>query len=261
MKRLDRPLSPIDSNYFEKGNANSGNRGHKGRPGQRGGSAPRGEGGDVVPAVPKTEQFTFKPASNVVEAMEYTKSLGVLTAYFLDSEDPVRNLEMANRTNEALTRLANQGHPMPGTVMADKAQFVGYAEGAIGMYDIQKDTIFLNTDSPVYADREQAQNFMNHQYEVGWMSSNNLDHVVYHELGHMAHSKSDYGKFKAFAVPSQGQIDLLTKAQFTGKVSNYALTSKREFVAEVFAGHTTGKRYSNDVYERYEVWGGPRLNK
>lgn len=44
MIRQDRPASPLDPDYFEKGGAGSGNFGHAGRPGERGGSSTDGGG-------------------------------------------------------------------------------------------------------------------------------------------------------------------------------------------------------------------------
>lgn len=38
MIRQDRPQSPFDPDYFEKGGAGSGNFNHEGRPGEVGGS-------------------------------------------------------------------------------------------------------------------------------------------------------------------------------------------------------------------------------
>ena len=47
--------------------------------------------------------------------------------------------------------------------------------------------------------------------------------------------------------------------EITGKVSPYSQTSSDEFIAEVYAGLVSGKKFSDDVMALYKKYGGPAL--
>lgn len=65
MKHIDRPASPLDADYFEKGGPGSGNRGHRGRPGEIGGSGPGGAA--IVPAKKPNIKMAYKEKSKILE--------------------------------------------------------------------------------------------------------------------------------------------------------------------------------------------------
>lgn len=276
MKDFNRPASPFDPDYFEKGGPGSGNRGHKGRPGMRGGSAPRGEGGTIPngpvptpapapapeppkppvvpvpdptpPPQPVTPKFT--PATTLQEAHAYAKSLGVKTYLLSTSKRVKQTLRAANKTNEGLAILHAQGLPMPDTVAVDGAYFTGRHRGAAGMYSGALDTLYVNPRGGSFG--KDGAEYVKRAGASGFWSSSNENHVVFHEMGHMAHSKYDRSAYNI----TRTRMDPADKVRFAGVVSQYALTAKTEFVAEVFAAHMGGKRYSQDVYDYYNAQRG-----
>ena len=77
---------------------------------------------------------------------------------------------------------------------------------------------------------------------------------VVHELGHMMHYATSASDFYS-----------LHSSQFTGpegpelsaRVSYYATTAPREFVAEVFMGLVYGRTFDDEVLAMYGAFGGP----
>ena len=51
-----------------------------------------------------------------------------------------------------------------------------------------------------------------------------------------------------------------TIQETANKVSWYACESPLEFVAEVFAGHNEGLKFSDDIMALYKKYGGPALS-
>ena len=93
---------------------------------------------------------------------------------------------------------------------------------------------------------------------------------LWHELGHLQHSlsSSNYNQMdkaeeyirKGLHVPEiTKEFSDKTIQETANKVSWYACTSPLEFVAEVFAGHNEGLKFSDDVMALYKKYGGPAL--
>jgi hypothetical protein len=85
--------------------------------------------------------------------------------------------------------------------------------------------------------------------------------VVAHEHGHSLHGKI-IGKdgFQNIWTWSKLSKEQRTRIRpLAAKVSKYATTDPLEFVAETFAGHVAGKRYSKDIYDAYKELRGPKL--
>jgi lambda family phage portal protein len=85
--------------------------------------------------------------------------------------------------------------------------------------------------------------------------------VVAHEHGHSLHGQiigrqgfRDYWTWSKLPSEQSARIRPLA-----AKVSRYATTDPLEFVAETFAGHVAGKRYSTEIYEAYKELKGPKL--
>lgn len=272
MIHVDKPSNPFESDYFEKGGPGSGNRGHAGRPGQRGGSAPKGEGGItptgpvetplstpvVLPPPPAPDSTPppqpvtpkYVPAKTLQEAHAYAKSLGIQTYGLSVSKREKQTLRAANKTNEGLAILHAQGFPMPDTVIVDGAQFRGRFRAAAGMYSGNTDTLYMNPRAKFFgADGEE---YVKNAEKIGFWSSGNSNHVLFHEMGHMAHRKNDLSAY----ISTRTKMADADKIRFKGQVSDYGLTARTEFVAEVFAGHMAGKRYSKDVYDYYDAQRG-----
>lgn len=77
--------------------------------------------------------------------------------------------------------------------------------------------------------------------------------VIVHELGHILHTTMSPDKFYD-AKKNPGDYKIGTVAP---DVSEYALSSPVEFVAEVFTGMVHGRRYSEDVMRKYADLHGP----
>ena len=82
-----------------------------------------------------------------------------------------------------------------------------------------------------------------------------------HEYAHNVHIKSIGQaetrrlKKELFGKEQEG----IANKEIAGEVSRYAQTNPLEFVAETFAGHIGGKKYSKNVYNLYKKFGGPEL--
>ncbi len=76
-----------------------------------------------------------------------------------------------------------------------------------------------------------------------------------HEIGHILHERSA-GDMMYFG---KGSTVVDGKAATAGKVSNYAGNSRKEFVAEVFAGLILGKKWPAAVLAEYNSYKGPSV--
>ena len=85
--------------------------------------------------------------------------------------------------------------------------------------------------------------------------------VVAHEHGHSLHGKI-IGRDGFQNIWTWSKLPKEQRARIrplAAKVSKYATTDPLEFVAETFAGHVAGKRYSKDIYDAYNELRGPKL--
>ena len=90
--------------------------------------------------------------------------------------------------------------------------------------------------------------------------------TLYHEMGHLQHFKNTgvlsqiFGKFS----DKQKQVEKFTKNPATqsiaGKVSWYAQTNPKEFVAEVYAKLCNGVKLSDEIMDLYKQFGGVTFN-
>ena len=95
-------------------------------------------------------------------------------------------------------------------------------------------------------------------------------HVVYHEIAHIYHELKDpkmFSKMRKLEELKQAEITDFSilnefKSKYQGvasQVSEYAMESPDEFVAEVYAKMIDGKKFSNEVLKLYKKYGGPEL--
>ena len=102
------------------------------------------------------------------------------------------------------------------------------------------------------------------------------DRIVHHEMGHlqelyMKENNITSNPFKYLINIYRNKLNVLptkTHSEFikdkkiqeiAGKVSEYAKTDEREFIAEVYSGLITGRNFSDDVISLYKKYGGPVL--
>jgi hypothetical protein len=95
------------------------------------------------------------------------------------------------------------------------------------------------------------------QRRQGFWSSSNPAAVIYHEIGHRRANRTGFinDSSKAWGIGvrpfSNGKNQALA-----GRVGQYAATSPSEFVAEVYAGLKTGRRYDHQVMRAYREEAG-----
>jgi ADP-Ribosyltransferase in polyvalent proteins len=100
------------------------------------------------------------------------------------------------------------------------------------------------------AERQQA------HFDSGWFSSPHPNHVIWHELGHVKHhNNGNYSASESYLTNTNGTDAVF--ARVAKKVSRYAETNAKEFVAEVFAARRAGKIFDADVLRLYKHFGGP----
>ena len=102
------------------------------------------------------------------------------------------------------------------------------------------------------------------------------DRIIYHEMGHLQDllkMKNDITskplkylinsiRDKLNILPTKGHSDFKKDKkiqEIAGKVSEYAKTNEREFIAEVYSGLVSGRSFSDDVLALYEKYCGPTL--
>ena len=96
-------------------------------------------------------------------------------------------------------------------------------------------------------------NEINNNVKAKWLATNDL---FAHEYGHNAHMQLLGEKKSAQYIKQKLTYN---EARVASEVSDYAKTNPLEFVAETFAGHLNGKKYSKSVYNLYKTYGGPKL--
>lgn len=124
--------------------------------------------------------------------------------------------------------------------------------GFIGAYDMRDGQIWMNTNNEFWDDLEKQQR---QAFDEGWFSSEDPNHVVYHEIAHKLH----HDKVGDRDFMYSPLMTLREDAIIAEEVSFYGATESAEMVAEVFAGVIAGKTFSKEVMDIYEKYGGPDL--
>jgi len=188
---------------------------------------------------------------SVPEAEEFARSLGIAQTRYEGS------LAAANLANEALDLLKGRGLKLPDAVLVDGGVFkhFGYLPGeADAMFVPTKQgqtMIFLDPASAHWANPKKVAGA---EFADGWWSTDSRLHPIFHEAGHLAHYQAgpkNYLSLHRDATFPDGAI-----ADISGLVSDYAMTTPVEFVAEVFAGLITGRVYPASVISWYSHFGG-----
>ena len=156
-------------------------------------------------------------------------------------------------------RMQQEGLELPKTVALTTRTPRGGAMGSkVFGYYAGGDTVFINAKMPPGEPDSSI--------KQGWLSGSAASargSIVIHEAGHMSHEKAlGESRFRALPRPpkSGGTAFGYREHAVAGQVSRYAQTCPVEFVAETYSGHASGKRYSEDVYQMYNLYGGPRLS-
>jgi hypothetical protein len=95
------------------------------------------------------------------------------------------------------------------------------------------------------------------QRRQGFWSSSNPAAVIYHEIGHTRAKRTGFinDSSKAWGIGVR-PFSSSTNQALARRVGQYATTSPSEFVAEVYAGLRTGRRYDFQVMRAYREEAG-----
>jgi len=205
----------------------------------------------------------YEDFTSAADARRWAEAAGVSAPHFTDEQ-----LALANEFNRGLDTVLKAGLELPPgmTIHTDMSDWSGYTkerlqmvpahyhglrppEGAQGLLE-GYGHIALN---PEYDWSKHAQERIEYE-RVGWWSSGEPSGTVVHEIGHAIHHYTSRVEW------SRDQLDLKEDA-IAGKVSRYAQTNAKEFVAETFTGLVYGKEYDDDVMGLYQSLGGPEVPK
>jgi hypothetical protein len=207
----------------------------------------------------------FTPARSPEEATRY--ACETLRVPVLDYR---RKLVIANQVNAALHIAAGHGLAPPLQVAVDVDYFRRSSPTAWAVYvpsvavheGQYNQAIVLNPE----CDWENLAAATRIRYAEGVFSTDHPQHVIFHELGHLAyhrHAPAAFGQPGRPDRPNRDNDRLFAEqvASIRGKVSRRAERNYREFVAEVFCMKLAGKRVPRAVSALYNRLDGPRLKK
>jgi len=119
------------------------------------------------------------------------------------------------------------------------------------------DQILINPKNSFWRETRKNKGKTSHkEYLKRHWSTNHPHHPMFHEAGHALHHKHSPKMFKHKSIRNMTNE---TKAMIRQQVSKRASVDPYEFVAEVFSGRLTGKRYSKSILDLYNKYGGPPL--
>lgn len=199
-----------------------------------------------LPSVNVSFGDTFSVTGDIIrfdikQLEKEAKNLGVKASYG-------NNVSLGNLVNEALVDVKNAGYKLPKKIVyggndhrSDKAAY--FLSGVI----------YLNPDY----DWSELKDDTKRYYKNGVASSDNPKHILYHEIAHAIHARTNPIRFyMQMACPTpMNQFD---QSLIFLEVSSYATNSVFDFVAEVFAGRMAGKVYSEEINNIYNELGGPK---
>ena len=169
-----------------------------------------------------------------------SKVLGIAANY-------ADNAVIADLVTNALAQVGEKGFEIPDVVV-DEEIFTEYNEPDAPCLHY-KGKVYINPKSEYWQD---AENETKESYDIGWWSTPNKYHPIWHESGHFVHwkqlSQGVYNKLTSFAIQKHKGIAM--------NVSEYASMGPQEFIAEVFAGLMSGKEYSKEIIDLYIQYGG-----
>ena len=87
--------------------------------------------------------------------------------------------------------------------------------------------------------------------------------ILYHEMGHLLHNKntslSEHFWGRVSGKAEKAFLKDAEKLETAGKISWYAQTNPKEFVAETFNALCAGRKLPDDVMKLYEYYKGPMI--
>ncbi len=200
------------------------------------------------------DKFVFKVSNTVEEATDYARQVLNIRANYSKF-----NLEVANLVNEEITKFYNVFGNLKEQKALDEIDFGSHLpESAVAAYNRVFRTIFMKnvkTKTAIKTMKKQAIG----QFELGFWSTNNFQHVIRHEAGHaIQHMILDKNPEKAKLI-EELRKEIANKYGVYGKenwlkekrnfdkmkiigeeISYYALYTDGELVAESVAEYMAG---------------------
>lgn len=160
------------------------------------------------------------------------------------------NLQLANHLNRVLAQAKSAGLELPSQIQVPGDYHAEYGNVDAAAHTEADGTIVINESSDVW---EDVAGFIRRSGPEGsgYLSTSDERHIVLHELGHVAHMKSDFER----AVSPE--FDSVEDQDVAAKVSALAASMPGEFVAETFVGLIIGVQYPQEVMDLYRRLGGP----
>jgi hypothetical protein len=213
----------------------------------------------------KPDATPFTPARSADEATRYAEA--TLKVRQVDYKG---KLTIANAVNAALHAAAERGLSPPLQIAVDVEYFRQSNPNAWAVYvpsvavreGQYNQAIVLNPER----DWEDLAHATKLRYAEGIFSTDHPQHVVFHELGHLAyhrHAPEAFSELGKHHKPTREKLRLFAEqvALIQGRVSKRAEKDYREFVAEVFCMKMTRKRIPRLVQALYNQLDGPPVKK
>ena len=119
-----------------------------------------------------------------------------------------------------------------------KVEIKAFGSGNSSIAMASNGKIYINKTSKILTDPTKN---MDAQYKSGWLSTNKPEGIIHHEIAHLKFKQRDN-----FFTNSHRDI--------VQQVSRYARQNPKEFISETYAGIKTGKIYSKEVMNLYELY-------
>jgi len=250
-----------------------------GRPKKAGGYTPKRPGGKIPKQAPKPQPPTPKadkparpapppPPKPLPPPSEKDKERSRIAEKMRKGGTIValpQDLKIAQQIEKEYDNLIKKGYtiPPPDIIATEqlKRRFKDSYAIATTTYNIDNtiDRQYITYNSKYDNDTDKGLlKSVEKNVKEKWFTSND---TFSHEYGHILHHKKlPYGDARRYRTGKFGTGRLAEqRKQIAGEVSTYAQRNPMEFVAETFAGHVNGKKYSSAVMEMYKFYNGPEL--
>jgi len=201
-------------------------------------------GGQYVPPVPVspvTQPATTRKGLDIEVEKAKSNHEGILRELGVVDINLPRSKAMRDLTVDAIVAIKKFGFDVPKSITSKK-------------FENSKAIAYGSHNGIAMTTRPVNRELLEKQVEIGYWSQFN---PIIHEVGHLEHQKASPNSYDANSTWSFGNKN----TEITSKVSRYAQTNPKEFVAEVFGGVLSGKTYPPDVMGLYARLGGPPFHK
>lgn len=155
---------------------------------------------------------------------------------------------LAGWIDEGLKILHEKGFELPKNVFVSAKSFEEDSND-LAFYDSLTNSIVFNGRYSRERFIEETKN----AYSIGYYSTDNNYHIIFHEIGHWFHGVKNRESYEKFQ-------NMKLSFNFARKeVSTRATVNALEFIAEVFAGLMDGKKYSKTIMYIYKLLGGKEV--